>query len=549
MRESKKSTIADNDCTKEVEACKPASNSRERQKGGKRPRRRDQDAIVQDRSDDRIYADGRETPKKLKSTLLDDVSAKEASDNGAKPNFTSPPPGLPEPCANKRPYEISEIDAELFSSEIRQQCLPALLKQDSDRFRRLQAAVLAVVESLYLDKIEPMLKEVQTRLREFGVWSQAEIRSVPQICARDPNVFELQPPNKCQPIRITLRHAPWWFAGWAYPCEGDEDERDFSASIWQELSESLHDPTSRFEGSLNDVALNLRRNGGELLREAPLGEIRQLVSFALGPTGRVALAYDPLNGGRMKCAGIGLVANCELKQQMKAAHPNDPVALSEHAGNISEVDLCFGGVAGEICDGGKTCSLANALAMRPLPEHIDADLDRLVSDVVACIESFYWDRIEPTLGAIMDRLLVYGWTNDCTQMMPVLCARRPAVFIFVEPVDDEPCKILLANPPHWFSGWMDMYQQEDPFPDFVWEELATFLDENSDLILPGGVDGAASALKARGPPVLKNMSLGELREMVRHAITEHDLLIFCGENVLPRCIRNKYDPTTETCMF
>lgn len=197
-----------------------------------------------------------------------------------------------------------------------------------------------------------------------------------------------------------------------------------------------------------------------------------------------------------------------------------------------------GGVAPLQAPPGLTSSedvIIENLRQRALPEALgkggsDPETRRRCRVLRSCLESLYRDRIEPTLGEVQERLRSRGWNHQEIQGLLPLCAQAAEEYIIVLPQNGKALRVFLRNPPAWFDGWLGK-ESTPAVPPEVWPILTSFLQTN-DPVLTGTVHGAAQDLRQLSlPPPLQQMSLGEIREVVRHAIADQNLLDFSGWNI------------------
>jgi len=189
-------------------------------------------------------------------------------------------------------------------------------------------------------------------------------------------------------------------------------------------------------------------------------------------------------------------------------------------------------------------SFVEHLRVAPLPAPFVKDVERLMSfrdAVKLCVESIYYDRLVPTLGEIYTRLRCCGWQSLELRAVLLICAHEPARYKLVPPSHGEPLKILLQRPPHWFEGWLDSEEVADSFSCTIWDEFKMLLTDSISM-LKGGIVQAALALRQHGlPPKMQRLSLGELRHLIRLALSpQKSLLIYDrmhGGRLLPsdRC--------------
>mmetsp|Transcript_28684 Transcript_28684/g.95216 ORF Transcript_28684/g.95216 Transcript_28684/m.95216 type:complete len:545 (-) Transcript_28684:122-1756(-) len=476
------------------------------------------------------------------------------------------PPGLDSPSTADHAEEDDEvmeeeepIDPDDFKDVLSGLPLPPSLASDFPRLDRFRDAVRSCIEGLYCDRVTPTLAEIHRRIRSLGCWEHCEVQAITRLCARAPDVYKLTPPLKGHSIRILLRKEPAWFCGWVDPATPDT----FSAAVWQDFGKMLENPSLTLKGCLIQVVTTLKNQGlPQGLRDLTIGELRNLVHLAVDPKGKSVLTYDPLNGSRMLPSAVA--ARRRAQPPGPAQQAAEPVAGPNPFGGSPDTLLSASppgvqqqegsGHAPPTAEGYEVdhlasaqyyedqtaFDLADALRMRPLPHGVGCSPDEMeqrLQVVQACMETLYRDRIEPTLGNIQQRLLDFGWSFEEVQCVPFLCAREPAMFEFISPEDDEPCRIFLQTPPCWFDGWVCVDMSEDPYPPTLWEALGDFLNSNASMVFHGGIAGAAAALQQLGLPCLQCLSLGELQDVVGRAITEHGLLAFSGNDIRPRRVR------------
>jgi len=322
----------------------------------------------------------------------------------------------------------------------------------------------------------------------------------------------------------------------------------YPASVWEALAGFLsRSPDLVLAGGARQAALSLQRHSGLplSLRSLALAELQHVVRLAVGPDRRL-LAYDAWHGGRMQVGkAVQGKANTHHAKapaaDVKAAtdfKPKKDVAPAATKPRLpptptrADTDGCT--VA--------TLRLAEALRAGPLPQTLsdcgDADLRWRQEALRACVESLYRDRLEPTLFEVQRRLCDdCGWRIAEAQAAPLLAARAPQLFMVAAPgAMGEPVRLQLVKTPSWFQGWVGGAAagvQEDPYPEKLWTALAEFLAKDESMVLQGGIDGAALALRHFALPQLHHLSLGELRDVVRRAVAERGLLTYTGHDLRP----------------
>lgn len=438
---------------------------------------------------------------------------------------------------------ISPVDvineAEQFKKLLCQRPLPNHF--DAVKLSSLQVGLLSCIEGLYRDRLRPVVGEIQRRLRSSG-WKFLEIQSMLPLCARNSELYTIVPPADNEPPHVFLRNEPPWFKGWI--SEGEESPAQV-ASVWEELEKIVLDDTFHLKGGINDSALLIWQRVLPIFQHLTLGEVRNMVEFAVGKES--LLAYDPLNGSRLHVQAKGglvtsiaavdsspdsiLLANGLLSHGLLAKSASQEHIRNGHDPRRCEESMRPKSPASSPIGGSSAAKvLASELRARPLPESLANSPDELKGhqrSLRICVESLYRDRLKPTLAEIQRRLTERAWGPEKLRAVLPLSAREPETYEIVAPVDGRPLCIFLRSPPDWFDGWVDAERSEAAYSSEVWESLEAFLREGEP-VLEGGITGAALALRQRALPHLQHLSLGEIRDLVKRAVSERGLLAYAG---------------------
>lgn len=193
-------------------------------------------------------------------------------------------PHMTSATARGHPDQDCGASGALLVDMLRRRPLPASLAQDSELLRLRQRTLLCCVQCLYRDQIEPTLGEVQRRVQERG-WGRLEARTIPLLCAHEPDVYEVVAPRRGAALVILLRSPPTWFSGWV---TGDS-ENPFSVGVWDELTRCLSQGAFSLTGKVDKAAQELRDIADPFLFRFSLGELKHLVALCVGK--REGLSY------------------------------------------------------------------------------------------------------------------------------------------------------------------------------------------------------------------------------------------------------------------
>jgi len=164
----------------------------------------------------------------------------------------------------------------------------------------------------------------------------------------------------------------------------------------------------------------------------------------------------------------------------------------------------------------------------------DDELERCQAVLNNCIESLYFERVEPSLGEVQRRLRELGWSQSELQLVLPLCARESERYDVRSPKKGKSVLILFRNPPTWFRGWVEPDDCHALTPE-VWGAFVEYL--NGSIVLKGSINAAAQSLRQSATPLLRRLTLGELRDLIRRGIS-CGLLVYVGHELhskkLPR---------------
>mmetsp|Transcript_90600 Transcript_90600/g.143110 ORF Transcript_90600/g.143110 Transcript_90600/m.143110 type:complete len:570 (+) Transcript_90600:75-1784(+) len=468
----------------------------------------------------------------------------------------SAPPGLSLPSrhsevATSQSAEEVVTDPIDFIEVLRGRSLPSALQSDGQLQSSFDTAVLSSVESFYRDRIAPTLGELQQRLRDIG-WGSNEVQAVLAWCARNSDKYDLTPPGHNTSTLVLLRERPEWFKNWI---DDDDAEDTYSEAEWSDLRKILkhlgqESPDFSFLGGLSQLAATVKKsNLGPHVGLLSLGEIRKMLRLAMSPQ-RHYFSYDALHGGRLarprksgtsqknssrESVGQRSPNACDVshiatptRSVPKAPKETPEKSSAQHSKHVVPCETLS-----MLGPENVEARVLHMLRNRSLPEGLGAGCH--LRALRSCVDSLYRDRIEPSLGEVQQRLLKKGWNFQEVQATLPLCARQVKEYDIKLPIDGCQVLILLRTPPSWFDGWISETQSENRSfisPD-VWDVLAAFLKAECPS-LGGSINGAAQELRQLSLPVpLQQLSLGELREVVKAAIEEHGLLHYWKGNLVP----------------
>lgn len=479
---------------------------------------------------------------------------KQVSSSAAPKTEIAAPPGLSLPPRHSEALlqsEAAAVDPEDFVKVLGARSLPSALTSDQQLQESFDTAVLSCVESFYRDRITPTVCELQQRLREME-WSSCEVQAVLAWCARKPETYDVSPPGRDKPCLVLLRDPPEWFQGWVHD---EESENTYSEDTWVDLRNILKDIMqesphfNKFAGGVYQLAsLVQKRKTGSHMSSLSLGEIRHMLRQGLGPH-HCDFTYDASHGGRLTMPSMRGTCEENLTPTPLGHISSDVCDVSHVATPTRSVPKASKGTPAKTSGpNSKQCTPSHAsppvrpetveervldmLKNRPLPDGLGTN--KRLRALRSCVDSLYRDRIEPSLSEVQQRLLKKGWTFQEVQGLLPLCARTNEYEIKL-PVDGCQVRILLRSPPSWFDGWISDVQKEERnfISADVWDVLAAFLKTECPS-LAGSINGAAQDLRQLSlPGPLQQMSLGELREVVRCSIEDHGLLRYWEGGLVP----------------
>eukprot|EP00927_Polykrikos_kofoidii_P007445 TRINITY_DN13056_c0_g2_i1.p1 TRINITY_DN13056_c0_g2~~TRINITY_DN13056_c0_g2_i1.p1 ORF type:complete len:697 (-),score=131.88 TRINITY_DN13056_c0_g2_i1:5-2095(-) len=151
---------------------------------------------------------------------------------------------------------------------------------ESEKLEAAQASVLSCVESLYRDRLRPVMGHLLSRLRESHS-SEVVAQSVLPLCARMPDRYHILPPMQGDPPVILLKREPRWFQGWVDPKASDESYDD---DVWDEFVDFLRNGlVDGLPAPPSNAAKELRRRKLARLQHLSLAELEHLVRLSLSP--------------------------------------------------------------------------------------------------------------------------------------------------------------------------------------------------------------------------------------------------------------------------
>lgn len=167
--------------------------------------------------------------------------------------------------------------------------------------------------------------------------------------------------------------------------------------------------------------------------------------------------------------------------------------------------------------------------------------------MVAAVESLYEDQIKPVSRILRKRLTErmqlraqevndQALSTECQvaafdgDFLRAMCLRSPQLVVEREDACDWAVALTARQP-----TFIDVYKQEDPYPEELWAEFASFCsgDSGKSLSLPGGRYSCALSLQAQGLPFLQDRSLGEINHIVQLALTQRKLLGYSNGSIVP----------------
>eukprot|EP00403_Amphidinium_massartii_P024024 CAMPEP_0178408338 /NCGR_PEP_ID=MMETSP0689_2-20121128/19888_1 /TAXON_ID=160604 /ORGANISM="Amphidinium massartii, Strain CS-259" /LENGTH=475 /DNA_ID=CAMNT_0020029431 /DNA_START=51 /DNA_END=1479 /DNA_ORIENTATION=- len=459
----------------------------------------------------------------------------------AASSAVQPPPGLKLPSSGQRKargLQTTTTTDSLSDAEVERLLSRHSLPEAVERSMALQdiaqSCLRSCIESLYRDRILPTLGEVMARL---GSVESVAVKNLPTValplCIRHRGTYKLTVYTDGKPAVILLKKEPEWFAGWVDINGPDE----YSASVWAELGQVCCEPVS---SSIKEAAGLLQKRAGGRMKEVSLGELRHLISLALG---KALLYFDPEHGGRLLpkvdlMKGLCLKVK-DLKGPSEALRRTPTPArglvrkpAATPAPTQPTLPKIPEAVAEADPDSSDSEKLPEVVAARVSWRHaemVNSTSERQKMALLKCVVSLYQDQIRPTLGEVQSKLRVdYGWCAEDLKLVLPLALAMPMIFKVTSPGTNKEINILLLLVPSWFRGWADSGDYE--FSSDVWGQLERYLQQQKNSTFRGDITKVADELTKLQQEPFNSLSLGETREMLRQAVARQ-LLVFAGQGL------------------
>jgi len=172
------------------------------------------------------------------------------------------------------------------------------------------------------------------------------------------------------------------------------------------------------------------------------------------------------------------------------------------------------------------------LQRRALPVEItEESLPFLKGMLLGALNSLYMERLWPVQSHMERRLRELGCDDCGLKAFLFLCARDPATYTILPPMNGNQPVILLAQEPAWFKGWVDVESAMDEYSTDLWLMFCLFAQKEGTL--KSYPYQAAMQVKRSAPQLLGQLSLGELEHMVRLACGKRRLLAVHGDALKP----------------
>mmetsp|Transcript_95533 Transcript_95533/g.274065 ORF Transcript_95533/g.274065 Transcript_95533/m.274065 type:complete len:530 (-) Transcript_95533:95-1684(-) len=415
-----------------------------------------------------------------------------------------------QPTPSQQDMRHCGIDDDSFAMMLRSAPLPAGLCADLVKLGHLKDAIYLAVESMYFDRIVPALGELRGRLRGCG-WQPSDFSCLLQICAHSPKTYELVPPTGEHPPQVLLRSTPPWFKGWCEDDEihdpfsetvwqefktvlaGAAKEPKGGVVRMAEALRKMQLPTHMQCLSLGELrhlivlALSPQKglltydplNGGRFLTHAgnhqtchdkPAEDADSKNGVQVVQAQKDEAPPTALNGVKRAFHNADRDKNGVAKESVKATKPlesqvdvshdgarcNECMPPLAHVGeSVSHNGLACGGdgnrssalMAASIDDGGSVVQDVGELLGAFNLQTLAMEYYLHVAALQHCIQSFYFQRVDPTLGLVQERLLHYGWSPTECQLAAQLCAKHPELFQLIAPARGEPLRVHLRTAP------------------------------------------------------------------------------------------------------
>jgi len=222
--------------------------------------------------------------------------SEEGSDDGSlapQPSEAPPPSAAAEvPAARKEgpPKSVSRLagfpspeNVKDFLQVLQRRALPPDVE---DKIPLVELVIFQCINSLYIDRIKPVLNAVQRRLHErskeqMGVDIDGVVTALLPICARHPERYWILPPmHGDQPV-ILLHEEPEAFQGWV---DVEAPDGSYSAEVWEALA-TLLQVGETLPSPPYQAALEIRQRNPPHLAKLSLGELEHIVRLSLGARG------------------------------------------------------------------------------------------------------------------------------------------------------------------------------------------------------------------------------------------------------------------------
>jgi len=137
----------------------------------------------------------------------------------------------------------------------------------------------ACIAWMYIERLEPTLRRVQSQLQLLAGWNGAEAQLAPVFAARWPGTFDLRAPcDRQRECRILLRTAPAGFGGWV----DESANTEYPAKVLEALADFVTENRGLvLQGGVEGGALTLRGLQLPELQDLRLGELQDLIRRAV----------------------------------------------------------------------------------------------------------------------------------------------------------------------------------------------------------------------------------------------------------------------------
>lgn len=166
------------------------------------------------------------------------------------------------------------------------------------------------------------------------------------------------------------------------------------------------------------------------------------------------------------------------------------------------------------------------------------------AQVISAVESLYRDEIMPQYMLVLRRLREMYNLAWRPQQLRMLCTTMPQLDIHDEGRAGRRFNILLKQPPPGTGFFVNETDVEDPYPEWLWQQIAKFLEKEARRTWPNvrwpGSRYEFSKWIQTQVRCLKGYSLGRVCHMTQLGIQKRQLLGYRQGSMVPYTLSDDY---------